>query len=149
MTVNPSLAPFNELPVQRLESHATLPTRAHPGDAGLDLYALDHFVLEPGQGTLARTGIAVEIQEGYVGMIADRSSMARRGLKTAGGIIDAGYRGEVKIVLWNWSQEVQKIQAGERLAQMLLLPIATPAVSAVSALGGSTRGEGGFGSTGR
>jgi dUTP pyrophosphatase len=82
-------------------------------------------------------------------MIADRSSMAKKGLKTAGGIIDAGYRGEIQVVLWNLSREEALVKKGERLAQMLILPIATPAVLEVKELGQTSRGEGGFGSTGR
>jgi dUTP pyrophosphatase len=75
--------------------------------------------------------------------------MAKKGLKTAGGIIDAGYRGEIQVVLWNLSREEALVKKGERLAQMLILPIATPAVLEVKELGQTSRGEGGFGSTGR
>ncbi len=128
---------------------ATLPTRAHADDAGMDLYGLEDAILAPGEGKLLRTGIAMAIEPGFVGMIADRSSMAKKGVKTAGGIIDAGYRGEVQVVLWNISRSEVRVTRGDRIAQMLLLPIATPAVREVSSLDETTRGTGGFGSSGR
>ena len=140
---------YGTLPVKRVSEEAILPTRAHPDDAGLDLYALEDALIAPQAGRLVRTGIAAELPQGHVGMIADRSSMAKKGLKTAGGIIDAGYRGEIQVVLWNLSREEALVKKGERLAQMLILPIATPAVLEVKELGQTSRGEGGFGSTGR
>ncbi|TBR22729.1 dUTP diphosphatase, partial [bacterium] len=95
------------------------------------------------------TGIAMAIPAGYVGLVADRSSLARKGIKTAGGVIDAGYRGEVGAVLWNISREPVTLGRGDRVAQLLLVPVATPAVKEVKALSESKRGKGGFGSTGR
>lgn len=141
---------FHQLNVVRVSPDATLPTRAHPDDAGLDLYGLEEFVLSPGQGKVARTGIALALAEGYVGLVADRSSMAKKGIKTAGGVIDAGYRGEIQVVLWNISAEPVQCRAGERIAQLLILPVATPAVKEVDAFDHDTaRGTKGFGSTGR
>jgi len=137
------------LPVRRLEPGALLPTRAHADDAGLDLYALEETEVPPGEGRLLRTGVAFAISPGHVGLVCDRSSMARRGLKTAGGVIDAGYRGEVGVVVWNLSREAQAVKKGERIAQMLVLPIAVPAPIDSEDLGATTRGSGGFGSTGR
>ncbi len=138
-----------ELPATKLDPKATLPTRAHHDDAGLDLYALENFELAPGQGGLARTGIAVAVPAGHVGLVCDRSSLARRGLKTAGGVIDAGYRGELGVVLWNISDKPQHVKAGERLAQLLIVPVAAPAVREVPNLDATARGVNGFGSTGR
>ncbi len=135
--------------IQRLDPKAVLPTRAHPEDAGLDLYAFEKVVVGPGQGTMARTGVALAVPPQHVGMICDRSSLAKKGLKTAGGIVDAGYRGEVMVVIRNLSNEEIVLQAGERLAQLLILPIATPQVQEVTGLSTSARGTGGFGSTGR
>jgi dUTP pyrophosphatase len=132
----------------RLHPEALLPTRAHPEDAGLDLYALEDVLLAPGEGKAARTGIALAIEVGFVGLVADRSSLAKKGLKTAGGVIDAGYRGEIQILLWNLSSTPIQLRRGERIAQLLLLPIATPAVQEVSELSATVRGAGGFGSTG-
>lgn len=137
------------LPVLKLHREATLPTRAHPDDAGLDLYSLEETTLEPGRGVHVKTGIAVELPPGTVGLIADRSSMARRGLKTAGGVIDAGYRGEIGVLLWNVSPDTHVVKRGDRIAQLLVVGVHTPAVREVVTLNRTPRGEGGFGSTGR
>ena len=138
-----------ELPVRRLDPAAFLPTRAHADDAGLDLYALEDSVVPPGEGRLLRTGVAVAVPVGHVGLVCDRSSLAKRGLKTAGGVIDAGYRGELGVLIWNMSREPQPVKKGERCAQMLVIPIATPAPVETDDLGETARGAGGFGSTGR
>lgn len=135
--------------ILRVSAEATLPTRAHPDDAGLDLYNLEDVLLEGGQGKMIKTGIALAIPQGHVGMVADRSSLAKKGIKSAGGIIDAGYRGEVHIVLWNLTKEAVQLKRGERIAQLLILPIATPAVLEVQELDDTQRGANGFGSTGR
>ncbi len=137
------------LPLKRLDPAAVLPTRAHPDDAGLDLYGLEDATLAPGEGALLRTGVAAAIPAGHVGLVCDRSSLARRGLKTAGGVIDAGYRGELGVVVWNLSREPQSVRRGERVAQLLVIPIATPAPAETAELGATPRGAGGFGSTGR
>ena len=138
-----------ELPVRRLEPAAVLPTRAHPDDAGLDLYALEDSVVPPGEGRLLRTGVAVAVPAGHVGLVCDRSSLAKRGLKTAGGVIDAGYRGELGVVVWNLSREAIAVAPAERCAQLLVIPIATPAPVETEDLGATARGAAGFGSTGR
>lgn len=140
---------MNELPLRRLDPAAVLPTRAHADDAGLDLYGLEDAVVAPGEGRLLRTGVAVAIPGGHVGLVCDRSSLAKRGLKTAGGVIDAGYRGELGVVVWNISSAPQAVKKGERIAQMLVIPIATPAPVETEDLGETVRGAGGFGSTGR
>jgi len=137
------------LPVLRLEPGARLPTRAHADDAGLDLYATKTLDFRPGQGGLVATGVAVAVPPGHVGMIADRSSLAKKGLKTAGGIIDAGYRGEVGVLLWNISKETFTLRKGDRVAQLLVVPIAVPEVRERKRLGRTGRGQGGFGSSGR
>jgi dUTP pyrophosphatase len=135
--------------ILRVSSEAVLPTRAHPDDAGLDLYGLEDVILPPSQGRVAKTGIALALPPGHVGLVADRSSLAKRGVKTAGGIIDAGYRGEIHIVLWNISSEPIQLKRGERIAQLLIIPIATPAVVEVTTLDETQRGNKGFGSTGK
>lgn len=135
--------------VKRMHPEATLPTRAHPDDAGLDLYALEDGVLSPGGGLVARTGIAIALPPQTVGLVADRSSMAKRGVKTSGGVIDAGYRGEIHIVLRNITPEVIRFTKGERIAQLLILPCLTPAVEEAGDLGDTHRGAKGFGSTGK
>lgn len=137
------------LPIRRLDPAAVLPTRAHADDAGLDLYALEDATVPSGEGRVLRTGVAVAVPPGHVGLVCDRSSMAKRGLKSAGGVIDAGYRGEVGVVVWNLSREAQSVKKGERIAQMLVIPIAVPAPIDSDDLGSTARGAGGFGSTGR
>ena len=139
----------DQLKIKKIDPSATLPTRAHPDDAGLDLYSLEAVTLPPGEGTVARTGIALALPPGTVGMVADRSSMAKRGFKTAGGVIDAGYRGEVHIVIRNISKETLNFGKGERIAQLLILPIFTPAPIEAESLDETSRGEKGFGSSGR
>jgi dUTP pyrophosphatase len=140
------------LRVQRLDPRATLPTRAYPGDAGLDLYALDDAVLEPGGRGSLRTGIAVEIPEGQAGLVLPRSGLAARhgiALVNAPGLIDAGYRGEVRVLLLNTDRDAPcTIAAGDRIAQLLLVRVELPEVLEVGELALSSRGQGGFGSSG-
>lgn len=140
-----------DLRVAKVREDARLPMRAHAGDAGLDLYALEDATLEPQGSVMLRTGVAMAIPDGHVGIIADRSSMAKRGLKIAGGIIDSGYRGEVHIVLWNLGKTPEVLKAGDRVAQLMVVPvvIATPQAVTMAELGGSERGAKGFGSSGR
>lgn len=140
---------LKSIPILRLSPEAVLPTRAHADDAGLDIYSLEDIFLGVGQGKAARTGIALAIPQGHVGMVADRSSLGKRGIKTAGGIVDAGYRGEVHVVLWNISGTEVHLKKGERIAQLLILPIQTPAVEEVTTLDETQRCNKGFGSSGR
>jgi dUTP pyrophosphatase len=137
------------LKIQRLDPAARIPVRAHAHDAGLDLFALERHSLAPGEGRIFKTGIAIEIDPGFVGLVWDRSSMGKRGIKTMGGVIDSGYRGEVGVILWNISTESQEILAGDKIAQLLIQPVSAPEVREVELLSGSERGTGGFGSTGK
>lgn len=140
------------LKVRRLDARARLPTRAYPGDAGLDLYALENGALEPGARASIRTGIAVEIPDGRAGLVLPRSGLAAKhgiALVNAPGLIDAGYRGEVRVLLLNTDQNATfAISAGDRIAQLVLVEVQTPAVVEVGDLALSERGAGGFGSTG-
>jgi dUTP pyrophosphatase len=137
------------LHVQKLDPAATVPVRAYEHDAGLDLFSLERHTLAPGEGRIFKTGIAIELDPGFVGLIWDRSSMGKRGIKTLGGVIDSGYRGEVGVILWNLSKEPQEIQAGDKIAQLLIQPVATPMTREVELLSSSERGKGGFGSSGK
>jgi dUTP pyrophosphatase len=137
------------LSVKKVVPEAILPTRAHPGDAGLDLYAFEDGVLPAGGGLVARTGIAIALPENTVGLVADRSSMAKRGVKTSGGVIDAGYRGEIHIIFRNITHEEVRFTRGERIAQILILPCLSPAVVEVESLDETVRGAKGFGSSGK
>jgi dUTP pyrophosphatase len=140
------------LPVARLDPAAIIPTRAYPGDAGLDLYALESCRLGPGERASVRTGIAVQIPDGQAGLVLPRSGLAARhgiALVNAPGLIDAGYRGEIKVLLLNTDRETAwSLEAGDRIAQLVLVKVETPAVSEVPALEDSARGAGGFGSSG-
>ena len=140
------------LKVRRLDAGARLPSRAYPGDAGLDLYALEAAVLEPGGRASVGTGIAVEIPDGQAGLVLPRSGLAARhgiALVNAPGLIDAGYRGEIRVLLLNTDRdEPFTVQRGERIAQLVLVRIETPEVVEVRELALSERGAGGFGSSG-
>lgn len=140
---------MNQFKVKKLDVTATLPTRAHSTDCGLDIYTLEGAVVKPGEGKVFKTGIAGEFVSGYVGMLTDRSSMAKRGFKLAGGIIDPGYTGELMVVLRNITNGELSVQAGERIAQLLIIPISTPEVIEVTELSDSERASKGFGSSGR
>lgn len=140
------------LRVRRLHPHAVLPTRAYDGDAGFDLRALEPVTVAPGERTTVRTGIALELPEGHAGLVLPRSGLAARHgitLANAPGLIDAGYRGEVKVLLLNTDPEAPfAVAAGERIAQLVLLRVETPEVEEVGDLAASERGVGGFGSSG-
>jgi dUTP pyrophosphatase len=144
--------PAPVLDVRRLDPGLPLPGYAHPGDAGLDLYAADTTTLQPGERALVPCGIAVAIPEGHVGLVHPRSGLAvDHGLTllNAPGTIDSGYRGEVKVLLVNHGQDAVEVRHGERVAQLLLMPVAAVDVREVDRLDATARGSGGFGSTGR
>lgn len=142
-----------ELRVAKLKDEATVPSRAHVGDAGLDLYACEAAHLGPGERWSVGTGVAVEIPEGHAGMVLPRSGLARDhgiALVNAPGLIDAGYRGEVRVLLLNTDPaEIFRIEPGERIAQLVLVPVALAEPVEVATLSESSRGDGGFGSSGR
>jgi len=128
-----------------------LPAYARPGDAGLDLCAAEPVTLAPGARALVPTGIAVAIPPGYAGLVLPRSGLAlRQGVTVlnAPGLIDAGYRGEVKVLLVNHDREPAAFARGERIAQLVLTPFAHANLTVVDELPPSRRGSGGFGSTG-
>jgi dUTP pyrophosphatase len=143
------------LRVKLLHSGARVPVVAHPGeDLGYDVFALDAVALEPLQTLRVRTGIAVEARHPETGeplglLVRDRSSMASRGVATTGGVIDAGYRGEVQIVMTNLGQSRVELKAGEKIAQMVPVPVLTGEVVEVADLEESARAHKGFGSSGR
>lgn len=142
-----------ELPVARLKDEATLPTRAHEGDAGLDLYACEAAHIGPGERWGVGTGIAVQIPDGHAGLVLPRSGLAKKHgivLVNSPGLIDAGYRGEVRVLLLNTDPaETFRVEAGDRIAQLVIVPIALAEPVEVEALAESARGDGGFGSSGR
>lgn len=143
------------LRVKLLETGARAPQVAHPGeDLGYDLFALEGAVLAPQATVRVRTGIAVEARHPETGaplglLVRDRSSMAARGLATTGGVIDAGYRGEILVLMTNLGASTITLQAGEKIAQMIPVPVLTGLVQEVETLEESARAEKGFGSSGR
>jgi dUTP pyrophosphatase len=141
------------LPVARLHEGATLPTRAHPGDAGLDLYACEAAHIGPGERWAVRTGVGVEIPDGHAGLVLPRSGLARDhgiALVNAPGLIDSGYRGELQVLLLNTDPaEIFRVEPGDRIAQLLVVPIVLPEPAEVDSLEESVRGRAGFGSSGR
>ena len=136
----------------RLAEHAVPPAQAHPGDAGYDLFAAEAAVLEPGRRASVGTGIAVAIPEGCAGLVLPRSGLAAKHgvtLTNAPGLIDSGYRGEVRVLLLNTDADAHfEVSPGDRIAQLLLVPFALAEPVEVDELAASERGDGGFGSTG-
>ncbi|HEX8646793.1 MAG TPA: dUTP diphosphatase [Thermoleophilaceae bacterium] len=137
----------------RLSPEAQAPAQAHPGDAGYDLFASEAAVLGPGQRASVGTGIAVAIPEGCAGLVLPRSGLARKhgiGLANAPGLIDSGYRGELRVLLLNADRDEEfSVGVGDRIAQLLLVRYESGPVEEVEELDATARGEGGFGSTGR
>ncbi|HEX6666567.1 MAG TPA: dUTP diphosphatase [Solirubrobacterales bacterium] len=142
-----------QLPVAKLKDEALLPTRAHEGDAGLDLYACEAAHLGPGERWSIGTGVAVEIPEGHAGLVLPRSGIARDhgiGLVNSPGLIDAGYRGELRVLLINNDPaEIFRVAPGDRIAQLVVTPIVLAEPVEAEALVDSARNTGGFGSSGR
>ncbi len=139
-----------KLKIQKINSEAVLPNFAKPGDAGLDFYSAENITLKPDQRQAIRTGIKMEIPDGYVGLIWDKSGLSiNSGLKVIGGVIDSGYRGEIKIGLLNIGNEGFEIKAKMKIAQMLIQKVEYPEIiEEANSLSKTKRGEAGFGSTG-
>ncbi len=141
-----------ELRVRRLAAGAALPARAHDDDAGLDLCAAEPLTIRPGERAAVGTGIAVAIPPGHAGLVLPRSGLALRhgiALVNAPGLIDPGYRGEIRVLLLNTDRESAfAVAAGDRIAQLVVVALAPVEPLAVAELGASGRGDGGFGSTG-
>jgi dUTP pyrophosphatase len=142
-----------ELKVALLRPESKMPSRAHEGDAGLDLYACQAVHIGPGERWSIATGIAVEIPPGHAGLVLPRSGLARKhgiALVNSPGLIDSGYRGEISVLLLNTDPaETFPVEVGDRIAQLLVTPVAAADPVAVETLAESARGDGGFGSSGR
>jgi len=138
------------LKIQRIDSAVKLPSYGHTGDAACDLFSAQEVSLAPGERVQIRTGVAFEIPEGYAMFIWDKSGLSHKhGLKTLGGVIDAGYRGEVLVGLINLSDTPYTIEKNHKVAQMVLQKIETVVLEEVETLSESSRGRGAFGSTGK
>ena len=145
---------MNPIRVKKLHSNAILPTYGSAEAAGADLYACleEAVTIQPGEVYWVPTGIALEVPKGCAGLVYARSSLgAKRGLAPANkvGVVDSDYRGEVKVVLLNHSKQPQTLAPGERVAQFVITPVLTPAYEEVEELTDTSRGAGGFGSTGK
>lgn len=154
-TTDPGISYFQTLrlapaiPVKRLHHEAVLPGQGREGDAGYDLTAPHGGILDAGERADFGTGLAVAIPEGYVGLIKPRSGLAlRSGIDVLGGVIDSGYRGEIRVILFNTSDTDFIVSDGDRIAQLVVQPVAQPIYTEVYELPESVRAEGGFGSTG-
>jgi len=137
--------------VQRLRDGAVLPRYAHPGDAGMDLCACEPLRLEPGESGIVKTGIAIELPAGTEAQVRPRSGLAlKHGVTVLNspGTIDEGYRGEVGVILINHGKDAFVVQEGMKIAQMVIAPVMTVEIDSVDSLTDTSRGPGGFGSTG-
>jgi dUTP pyrophosphatase len=139
-----------QLPVRKVRPDAVLPSRAYDGDAGLDLSAAEGVVLAPGQRAVVGTGLAVAVPEGHAGFVQPRSGLAAKHgitIVNAPGLVDSGYRGEVKVVLLNTGDQPFAVEPGMRIAQFVVLPVAAVELVEVADLPDTERGERGYGSS--
>lgn len=135
-----------------LDKNAVMPTRAHDADAGLDLYApkgmeVTNFV--PGGSVIIDTGVHVQIPEGYCGMLVSKSGLNVRFGITSTGLIDSGYTGSICVKLYNHGQGIYAVRGGDKISQLVLMPVITPTLEVVDRLQDTDRGDNGFGSTGK
>ncbi len=134
---------------KRLDQRAVLPSRGSSLSAGLDIYAIEDLTIRPGERTLAQTGLAVAIPEGFYGRLAPRSGLAtQKGLDTLAGVIDADYRGEIRCLLYNTGDETITLPAQSKICQLIIEKIITPNAVWADEISDTDRGSGGFGSTG-
>ncbi len=136
--------------VKKLDPEAILPSYAHPGDAGLDVYSNETITIKPGEAVKVKTGISFEIPDGYVGLMWDKSGIAfNHKLKTLSGVIDSGYRGESLVSVINIGTEAYTVEKGHKIVQMLIQKVERVEVVQADELSDTSRGTGGFGSTGK
>jgi dUTP pyrophosphatase len=141
-----------QLKVKRMEkaNNIDLPNFHHEGDVACDIRSAESITLEPGKITTIDTGIKMQIPDGYAGLVWEKSGLAfKHGIKTCAGVIDSGYRGEVKVALLNMDEDEYAVERGDKIAQMLVQKVEKPDVVEVDTLDDSSRGEDGFGSTGK
>jgi len=137
-----------QIMIKRLTAEAKLPAFAHSGDAGMDLFSCVEMTLAPGETKPVPTGIQMAIPPGYVGLIWDKSGISLKGVHRLAGVVDAGYRGEVRVVMVNLGTEPFAVKPGMKIAQMLIQPVSAPTIVESDTLDDTSRGAGGFGSTG-
>ena len=138
-----------KIKIQKINPEIKIPSYAHTGDAGMDLYAAENVNIKPGERKVVATGMKMEIPSGYVGLIWDKSGLAsKNGLKIMGGVIDATYRGEAGVVIVNLSDQEYRVEKNNKIAQMLIQKVASAEIEEVENLENTSRGDGGFGSSG-
>ena len=138
-----------KIKIKKLKKDAKLPKYHHPGDVGMDLYSMDEYTIAPGEKHYFYHGFALEFPEGYAAIIKDKSSISKAGLHTMGGVFDAGFRGEYNTLLVNLSNEPYTVETGDKVAQLVIFPVVIAELEEAGELSESSRGLGGFGSTGR
>src|SRR3989338_9594464 len=135
--------------IKKLKENAKLPTYHHPGDVGMDLYSMEKATVKPGGHHRFWHGFALEFPAGYAALIMDKSSISKAGLHAVGGVFDAGYRGEYNTHLVNLSDKSYTFEEGDKVAQLVIVPVVIAKLKEVQKLSDSARGDGKFGSTGR
>lgn len=139
-----------QIKIKKLADDAKLPSYAHSHDAGMDLYSCETFLLEPNERHAFDLGFAMEIPEGFVGLVWDKSGLSfKYGLHCLGGVIDSTYRGEVKIMIINLGEKPYQVEKGDKIAQLLIQPIVSAKIIETSKLDKTAREDGAFGSTGK
>lgn len=139
-----------KIKIEKLNPNAKMPVFAHKGDAGADLFTTEEIILKPGERKIAPTGLKMEIPDGYVGLVWDKSGVSnKKGIKTLGGVLDSIYRGEILIGLVNIGSEEQKFDVGDKIAQMIIQKYEEPEFVEEKIESETERGTGVFGSTGK
>lgn len=138
-----------EVKIKRLKPEAKMPSYAHPGDVGLDVYSLEDATILPGGHHRFYNGFALEFPEGYAAMVKDKGGISKAGLHTMGGVFDAGFRGEYNVHLVNLGDRPYAVEKGDKVAQLVILPVARAKLVEADELADSSRGSGQFGSTGK
>lgn len=135
--------------IKRLKENAIIPSYAHAGDAGMDLYSVENYIVAGGERTLVSTGISMELPSGYFASIRGKSGLAyKKGISILGGVIEYGYTGEYGVIVLNTGDEDFEIRAGDKIAQVVISPVSTAEIEEVDSLKDSERGNDAFGSTG-
>ena len=138
-----------KIKVKKLKDNAKLPSYAHPGDVGMDMYSMETVTMEPGEHYRFWHGFALEFPIGYGAIVMDKSSISKAGLHHMGGVFDAGYRGEYNTLLVNLSDKPYTFEEGDKVSQLIIMPVEIGELEETDSLSESSRGEGMFGSTGR
>ncbi len=138
-----------KIKIKKLKENAKLPTYSHPGDVGMDMYAMETYTVNPGEHHFFLHGFSLEFPIGYAAIVKDKSSISKAGLHSMGGVFDAGFRGEYNTHLVNLSDKPYTIEEGDKVSQIVIFPVAIAELDVSDTLSESARGQGAFGSTGK